>query len=138
MCVPGGMWMGVRIWGMQDRAMPANTTLPSLTPALALPRSPHGAAAPVPTARAGHPLGSWCLGVLMLAVLPTGAAGLFPGAFPGAAFPGAASAAALKAAAKAGECWGGLGKAGSGSPQGCPMGIGARTDFPGTGAAGRS
>uniref|UniRef100_A0A8D2M5C0 Elastin n=1 Tax=Zonotrichia albicollis TaxID=44394 RepID=A0A8D2M5C0_ZONAL len=60
-----------------------------------------------------------------------GAAGLFPGAFPGAAFPGAASAAALKAAAKAGECWGGLGRVGSGSPQGCPLGIWASTDSPG-------
>lgn len=47
----------------------------------------------------------------MLAAVPTGAAGLFPGAaFPGGVFPGAASAAALKAAAKAGECWGSLGR----------------------------
>lgn len=97
--------MGAQIWGMQDRAVPANATLPSLTPALALPLSPHSSAPPVPTTRAGPPLGSCFLGMLMLVVLPTGAGGLFPGAaFPGGVFPGAASAAALKAAAKAGEC----------------------------------
>lgn len=78
-------------------------------------------------------------------VVPTGAAGLFPGAaFPGGAFPGAASAAALKAAAKAGECWGRSG-AGQVSPGaggcgqepmlslGCPV---TRRD-PGTGESAR-
>lgn len=74
----------------------------------------------------------------MLVVLPTGAAGVFPGAaFPGGVFPGAASAAALKAAAKTGECWArwwGLGKV----TPGVPWQSGPGQISPGAGSAGRS
>lgn len=64
--------------------------------------------------------------------VPTGAAGLFPGAaFPGGAFPGAASAAALKAAAKAGECWGGVwGRTGFPRSRGLRAGADALTGLP--------